>query len=193
MSRRIAVIIGHPDSQSLCHALAAAYIRGAEASGAQVSVLDLASLAFEPSLRYGYRKRTELEPDLLHAQQTLLKADHTVWIFPIWWASMPAVLKGFLDRALLPGFAFRYDDSKPVPVKLLGGRSGRIIATMDSPTWYYRTLLRDAGITVMKKGVLEFCGIRPVGVTRFGSIRGSSDERRAKMLAQAEQLGRAQK
>lgn len=190
MNKKITLIIGHPDSESFCHALAAAYVKGAESSGAQVTVLDLAALQFDPSLRYGYRKRTELEEDLLLAQNALREAEHTVWIYPVWWAMMPAVLKGFLDRVLLPGFAFKYEEGSSIPKKLLGGRSARIITTMDSPSWYYKVLLRNSGVFAMKKGVLEFSGIKPVATTRLGSIRGSSPERLKKMLQHAEQLGR---
>ncbi|SDS88615.1 Putative NADPH-quinone reductase (modulator of drug activity B) [Paenibacillaceae bacterium GAS479] len=193
MTKKIAIIIGHPNAESFCHSLAANYAKGAERSGAQVTILDLAEMHFDPILHNGYNKRTELEEDLLHAQRVLLEADHTVWIYPIWWATMPAVLKGFLDRVLLPGFAFKYTKGKAVPEKLLLGRSARIIATMDSPVWYYRAVLRNSGIYAMKKGVLEFSGIRPVATTRLGSIGSSTPDKLQRMLELAEHLGQQQK
>lgn len=62
---------------------------------------------FNPNLEFGYRKKSELEPDLLDAQAKLKWADHVVWIYPVWWSSVPAIMKGFIDRILLPGFAFK--------------------------------------------------------------------------------------
>jgi Putative NADPH-quinone reductase (modulator of drug activity B) len=64
---------------------------------------------------YGYRKRTELEPDLLQAWDMLQWAEHIVWIYPTWWASPPALLKGFIERLFLPGFTFEYQEKSPFP------------------------------------------------------------------------------
>ncbi len=189
MKKKITVIIGHPDAESFCHALAAAYIRGAEAAGAEVQVLDLASMEFDVNLRHGYRKRMELEPDLLQARELMKSADHLVWVFPVWWAAIPAVLKGFLDRTLLPGYAYQFKEGSSSWEKLLKGRSSRMIVTMDSPTWYYQTILRDAGIHAMKKGTLEFCGISPVRTTRIGGMKDSSPDRLAAWMERIEKLG----
>jgi NAD(P)H dehydrogenase (quinone) len=191
MSKKIGIIIGHPDAQSFCHGLAAAYARGAAASGAQVQLLDLSAMEFEPNLRHGYRRRMELEPDLVRAREVMKESDHLVWLYPVWWSTMPAVLKGFLDRTLLPGYAYQFKDGSSRWEKLLNGRTGRMIVTMDSPSWYYRTILRDAGIYAMKKGTLEFCGISPVRTTRLGGMKGSSPNRLASLLNQAEKLGRS--
>ena len=104
---KILIINGHPDKESFNAALTEAYIKGASAqANTEVEVLYLADLTFDPILRYGYRKRTELEPDLLKAFELLKEADHTVWIYPTWWGGMPALLKGFIDRLFLPGFTF---------------------------------------------------------------------------------------
>src|SRR5690606_22204917 len=104
----IVVIAGHPDAESYCGALARAYAAGAEAGGASVRLIDLSAVTFEPILKFGYRQRTELEPALVEAQQLIKQARQLVFVYPTWWGAMPAILKGFLDRILLPGFAFRY-------------------------------------------------------------------------------------
>jgi putative NADPH-quinone reductase len=61
--------------------------------------INIADLDFNPNLEFGYRKRTELEPDLLEAIEKIKKADHIVWVFPMWWYGYPALMKGFIDRA----------------------------------------------------------------------------------------------
>ena len=103
---KILIINGHPDQESFNFALSKAYISGAKSNNAEVQVINIRELDFNPNLQYGYRKRTELEPDLLDAQEKIKWADHLVWIYPVWWGSLPAIMKGFIDRTFLPGFAF---------------------------------------------------------------------------------------
>ena len=185
----IAIVIGHPYPGSYCNALAHAYAAGARRSGAEVRILDLSRMSFEPNLKHGYHKRTELEPDLLAAQETIRWADHLVFVYPNWWGSMPAVLKGFLDRTLLPGFAFQTRPNSLLVDKLLKGKSARIIVTMDSPGWYYRLVMGNAGHRLMKKAVLNFCGIAPVKVTGIGPVKTAKREWLEKELRKVEVLG----
>ncbi|MCJ8012145.1 NAD(P)H-dependent oxidoreductase [Paenibacillus sp. KQZ6P-2] len=187
--KKIVVIIGHSDTQSYCHALAQAYIRGAEGSGASVRILDLAAMDFSPILQYGYRKRTELEPDLVAAREVILWADHLVWIYPTWWGTMPAIMKGFIDRVFLPGFAFTSAPDTLIAKKLLVGKTARLLVTMDSPSWYYRLVLKRAGHTIMKRGILKFSGINPVRITEVNTVKLLSTEKRKRWLDQAEAMG----
>jgi putative NADPH-quinone reductase len=187
--KKILIINGHPDKESLCAELAKSYQRGAEKAGAECKLVNLADLEFNPILTGGYRKRTGLEPDLLMMQQEILKAEHIVWIYPNWWATFPALLKGFIDRVFLSGFAFKYRENSPMWDKLLSGRSARMIVTMDSPAWYYRIFMGNAGFTAMKKGILEFCGITPVKITSFHMIRSSSEKQLKNWIQQVEKLG----
>ncbi|MEK3911784.1 NAD(P)H-dependent oxidoreductase [Paenibacillus sp. FSL H7-0331] len=189
MKNNIAVIIGHPYPKSYCNALAQAYTKGAVSSGADVRILDLAQISFDPNLKYGYHQRTELEPDLLAAQETLRWADHLVFVYPNWWGTMPAILKGFIDRVFLPGFAFKSKPDSVMVEKLMKGKSARLIVTMDSPLWYYRLFIRRAGHHIMKSVVLQFCGIHPVAITEMGMVKTTSAETREKWLRNVEALG----
>ncbi|MDQ1909957.1 NAD(P)H-dependent oxidoreductase [Paenibacillus sp. GD4] len=189
MKSNILIIMGHPDSQSYCAALSAAYKAGAAGSQADVREIDLSLIRFDPNLKYGYRQRTELEEDLKEAQQLIRWADHLVFIYPTWWGSMPAVLKGFIDRVFLPGFAFKYREHSPLWDKLLSGKSAHLIVTMDTPPWYNRWIYRHAGHQVMKRNILHFCGIKPVRITEIGPVRPSSEELRTKWLDKVRRLG----
>lgn len=190
--KKILVINGHPQKESFCGALAKKYEEGASASGADCFLVNLHELHFNLNLEYGYKKQMELEPDLVKAQSLIQDADHVVFVYPIWWAMMPALLKGFIDRVFLSGFAFKYRSNSPLWDKLLTGKTARIIITMDSPRWYYRFVLKSPGINAMKKGVLEFCGFKPVKVTVFTPLRKSADDTRQKWLHSVELLGRQQ-
>jgi putative NADPH-quinone reductase len=187
--KKILVIDGNPDKESLCAALAESYTAGAEATGNEVSLLHLGELQFSPVLQHGYRKRTDMEPDLEHALQLLLEADHIVMVYPIWWATEPALLKGFIDRIFLPGKVFREKANSPFPEKLLTGKTARLIVTMDAPLWYNRLAYRDAGIVALKNGILKFCGVSPVRVTKFGQVKYSSEAKRKQWIEVVKQLG----
>lgn len=188
MAKRILSVLAHPHEDSLCAALHDVYVGAAKAAGAEVRTLDLKSLDFDLSFG-GYRHGRELEPALQGAQEDILWAEHLVFVYPVWWGAMPALLKGFIDRTFLPGFAFRYREDSPMPARLLDGRSARVVITMDAPVWYYRIANRGAAETVMKKCVLQFSGVKSVAVTRFGAVRESTEARRAIWLDQMRRLG----
>lgn len=190
MGKRILLIQGHPAPDSYCQALASRYASAARAEGHELRELTLAQLVFDPLLHQGYRGEQPLEADLLAAQADILWAEYLVFVYPIWWGSVPALLKGFLDRVLLPGFAFRYHKGKAFPEGLLKGRSADLLVSMDTPPWYFRWFYRQPGIWQMKTTTLEFCGVRPVRVLRCGPLIGSIPVRRERWLAKAEALAR---
>jgi len=187
--KKVLIINGHPDKQSFCFELAMRYKKGADMAGADCKLVNLADLDFNPILTNGYRKRTELEPDLLMIQEEIKKADHLVLVYPTWWATYPALLKGFIDRVFLPGFSFKYRENSPMWDKLLTGKTARMIVTMDSPKWYYALFMKNAGHRSMKKGILEFCGIKPVKITSFSQLKSSTEASRKAWLTQVEKLG----
>ena len=187
--KRILVINGHPRSESLCGALAQAYSEEAKKSGYEVTLLELHRLQFDLSLHVGYKSEQPLEKDLVHAQQLIRAANHLVFVFPSWWASLPALLKGFIDRVFLPGFSFKYRKNSPLPEKLMKGKTGRIIITMDAPGWYYKWFNRAPGLNIVKKGTLEFCGVKPVKYTLMGMVRNAKSERIAGFFATARKIG----
>ena len=107
--KKIFIIDGHPYHEGLASQLSREYARGAKKGGHEVRVAELRNLKFDPILRYGYRKRTALERDLIIQQENIKWCDHLVVTTPIWWMSLPALLKGFIDRTFLPGFAYSYE------------------------------------------------------------------------------------
>jgi putative NADPH-quinone reductase len=150
-------------------------------------------LDFNPNLKFGYQKRTELEPDLLGAWETIKWADHLVWIHPVWWGGLPAVMKGFIDRLFLPGMAFSYRKDSIFWDKHLTGKSARIITTLDQPGWTYRLLFGRPSVNQLRKSTLQFCGINPVKVTYIGIIKTSDEKKRDKWLNKITKLGQTLK
>ena len=148
MPRRILIIVGHPDPnpKRLCRALAEAYAEGAEAAGHRVSRVDLATLDF-PLLRTIDEFEHETIPaNLKGVAEAIGDAEHLVFVFPLWLGTMPAMLKGFLEQIMRPGFAFAYPDtgSSGFVKTLLKGRSARIVVTMGMPAFFYRAVVSQS-------------------------------------------------
>ena len=186
----VLIIYGHPDIESFNFALAEAYAIGAIETEATVRRLVLAKLKFDPNLRYGYRQRVDLEPDLVAAQEDLHWAEHLVWVYPVWWGSVPALMKGFLDRVLLPGFAFTKRPGSPWWDKHFKGKTARLIYTMDQPAWYYRLRYGQPSTRAMREVTLNFIGVQRVRKTAIGPVRLSTNAWRKKWLSHVKALGK---
>ncbi|MDR0823611.1 MAG: NAD(P)H-dependent oxidoreductase [Prevotella sp.] len=187
--KKVLIINGHPDRESFCFGLHERYKKGSLESGNEVKEIILSDMDFNPILTHGYRKRTEWEPDLREAWDKLRWAEHIVWIYPTWWASPPALLKGFIERLFLPGFTFEYQEKSPFPKKLLTGKTSEIISTMDSPVWYYKWIVKDIGGKMIRKNIGAFCGIRNIRTTYLAVIKTSTSRQREKWLNKVEKLG----
>ena len=191
--KKVLIINGHPDQESFNYGISAAYKRGADQAAAEVHEINIRELDFNPNLQFGYRKRTELEPDLLRAQALIRWADHIVWIYPVWWGSVPALMKGFIDRVFLPGFAFKKREGSVWWDKYLTGKTARLICTLDQPPWYYRWVYGSPSHKAMKKLTMRFVGIKKVGITSIGPLRLSKADFRNRWLRKIEKLGRQTK
>lgn len=193
MSKKVLIIDGHPDAKSFNNGLFYAYQNGASKSSVELQSIIIRDLDFNPNLKYGYRKRTELEPDLSEAIEKIKWSDHMVWIHPVWWYSIPALMKGFIDRTFLPGITFQYQNGSALPKKLLKGKTARIISTADSPKWYYDWVMKGPATHHLKRGTLEFCGVKPVKTTYIGPVKDSTDEFRRKWIEKVNRMGEALK
>jgi 1,4-dihydroxy-2-naphthoate octaprenyltransferase len=184
---RVLVIVGHPRRDSLCAALAEAYAAGAREAGTSVEMLHLGDLSFDINYPIGREDDPE-EPDIERARSLVSWADHLVFVYPNWWGTMPALLKGFIDRIFKPGYAFhmhadgRWDG-------LLEGKSAHLINTMDTPGWVYRWVYASPGIKAMKLATLQFCGVKPVRASSFGTVFDSTPARRGAWLTAARAEG----
>ena len=187
--KRILLVLGTSKSGSLCQALSEAYAQGARGEGHVVRHLKLGELSFDPVLHDGYDQSQQLEPDLLEAQRQIHWAEHLVFVYPVWWGGLPALLKGFFDRVFLPGFAFKYRDLSSAWDKLLSGRTADLLVTLDQKPWYFRWLQGAPAHRQMVRATLGACGIKTLRLTEFAPVRPSSEEQRQAWLRAAERLG----
>ncbi len=187
--KKILIIQGNPDKNSFCDALAESYKKGALRTKADVKEIHVREIDFDPFLPFGYKKEIELEQGLIDSQHMIKWADHLVFVYPTWWGTMPALLKGFIDKVFLPGFGFQYRKGSVWWDKLLKGKSARLIVTMDTPPWYFRLFYGRPGHNAMKKSTLEFCGVKPVKISSIGPVKHSKKSKRISWLTQVQKLG----
>ena len=193
MARRIAIIQGHPNPEGnrFGHALSKSYIEGARAGGHEIRIIDIAHLDF-PILRSQDEYNSgPLPASLTEAQQAIGWADHVVVVFPLWLGTMPALLKAFLEQIFRPGFAAVARADGRGFTGLLTGKSARIVVTMGMPAFIYRWYFLAHGVRGMKRGILGFCGIRPIRETFIGSVETCTPARRSQWLTRLHDLGRA--
>ena len=187
---RVLILNAHPDEGSLCDAVAAAYVEGARAAGHDIRYIALRELRFDLVLRGGFHSTRPLEPDIAQQQDSIQWCEHLVIVSPNWWWSAPALLKGYIDRIFLPGFAMRYHARFPYVEPLLRGRSARVLYTQNSPRlagWLFRGDLFWRWISLC---VLKHCGFRPVRRHAMYRAKDSPPEQRARFLASVRELGR---
>ena len=192
--RKIFILHGNPHrGKSLTGALADVYESAAREVGYAVERLNLSEMQFDPILHNGYREIQPLEPDVMRFQQMVRECDHLVLIYPNWWCTMPALLKGLFDRAWLPGFAFNMrkgNDGAPVAGwhKLLKGKTARVIITAGSRPFLIRLVFGDF-TNEIKYGILWFAGFKPK-ITTFGPADHASARTAGRWMKKVQTLGR---
>jgi putative NADPH-quinone reductase len=187
----IVIIEGHPDAGNghFCDALASAYADGARASGHGVRRIVVASRRFA-WLRSKAEWETEPPPEgLAEDQATIRWAEHLVLVYPLWLGAMPALLKGWLEQVLRPGFAFGTASGARWK-KALKGKSARVIVTMGMPAVLYRWYFGAHSLKSLERNILGFVGVDPVRATLIGLVEGSA-RRRRRWLERVTELGRA--
>lgn len=192
MPRHVLVVIGHPDPSPnrLCRALANAYLEGAEQAGHAVRRVDLATLSFPLLRTMDEFERGSVSDSLNEAAESVVWAEHIVFVFPLWLGTMPALLKAFLEQVMRPGVAFAYPEGTVGFDKtLLQGCSARIVVTMGMPSFFYRFWFLGHGVAGMRRNILNFVGIRPVRETLFGLVASANDATRAKWIQRMRKLG----
>jgi NAD(P)H dehydrogenase (quinone) len=185
---RIAVIVGHARKDTFCEALGEAYRRGAEEGGHQTTLFVTSKMTFDPILHEGFARIQPLEPDLQAAHEAITAADHLVLIFPLWLGTLPAILKGFLERVLQPDLV--EPSKKGKFVKIFKGKSARVIMTMGMPGFIYRWYFGAFALRMLKRNILGFVGVSPVRATIHGMVEAASQGKRQSWLGDAEALGR---
>lgn len=163
---RFLVVFANPDPASFGAAILQAAVTGLERGGHDVDVIDLDRSGYEPCLSAeelrGYDTLAAAHPDAEVATHIdlLRNAEGLVFVYPTFWGGMPAIMKGWVDRTLLPGVAFAFDpDSRRIRGRLTHLRHLIGITTYGSPR-SYRWLVGDAGRRLVRRVIRFSCGAR---------------------------------
>jgi len=191
MSRRIAVIQGHPDPAGghFCHALAQAYCAGAQEAGHTVDLITCSALEL-PYIRNAEEWKAPPEDEaVLRMQAVVGAADHLVIIYPLWLGDMPAILKSALEHLSCGGFVMAIDADGHWQQKLKG-KSARVVVTMGMPALVYRLYFLSHSLKSLERNILRFAGMKPVRTTLMGRVEGEGRAaQREAWLAQMRSLG----
>lgn len=189
----ILIVQAQPDPASFSAAIEAEFSKGAKAAGHSVDTINLINDGFSPSFGQSdldrYHGKSPAPDDVRAHQARVDGADALILVFPIYWWSFPAVLKGWIDRVFIGGWAFRFEEGKVVgtmrdiPVYLLGVGGG----SNDGYTrhGYYATF--DTQVTT---GIFKFCGVQRVHTHLLLDVESGAEYREAH-LEMAEELGRS--
>ncbi|GCD20105.1 NAD(P)H-dependent oxidoreductase [Cellulomonas algicola] len=186
---RTTVVVNHPYEGSFCHALAHAAERGARRAGHEAEVLDLDALGFDPVMRRtdlaAWREHRTVDPLVLDLQARIDATDHLVLVHPVWWETAPAVMKGFYDKVLVPGWA--YDDGILGLPRARFGRLRRVTVatTMTTPGPAYRWLFGNTVQKASVRGVWQKMGV-PARWLSHPRVADVSPARRDRWLVRIE-------
>jgi NAD(P)H dehydrogenase (quinone) len=155
------IIYTHPNEKSLNNHLLKNVIESLQVEQQEIKIRDLYKIRFNPVLSLadmeGQRKG-KVETVVQQEQDYISWADHLVFIYPIWWTGMPAIMKGYIDRVFSYGFAYRYDQG--VQKGLLTGKKATIINTHGKSKDEYQSIGMDKALSLTSdKGIFTYCGL----------------------------------
>ena len=189
---KISIILAHPRPGSFNHAIAETAADVLRKSGHTVTVHDLCAERFDPLLPPGEIPRDALLPRTIgqHCDE-ITAADGIVIVHPDWWGMPPAILKGWIDRILRPGIAYRFaetDSGEGIPAGLLKAKAALVFNTSNTPRQREIEVFGDPLERLWKDCILSFCGVPVVHRLMFGVVVTSTDARRKAWLEEVSRL-----
>jgi len=184
---RVLAVLAHPVPESFAAAVHARLVEALTAAGHEVRPLDLNATGFDPVMRADERRAymtpgADHPPDVAEQLAHLRWAEALVLVYPTWWYSLPAMLKGWLDRVFVPGETFTLRkglnpiEGRLTNIRLIGG-----ISTYGSPAWWIRYVVRDPGRKVIMHGLKPLCakGCRAFWLGLYRMDTATAERRRA--------------
>ncbi|WP_062388358.1 NAD(P)H-dependent oxidoreductase [Demequina iriomotensis] len=181
-----------PHQRSFTAAMTAAAERGLARGGHTVDLIDLHADRFDPVMSAddlaAWRTKKVVDPQVANYQRRLLAADHVIFAFPIWWESMPALTKGFLDRVLTKGIVYSEPrKGRPFTHHFAGLKGVTALTVMSTPTWIYRTVFGSPMTKMMFRGTFRKMGVHRLSWVNESDPAGRTLEQRQASLARIEE------
>ncbi|MDD1677147.1 MAG: NAD(P)H-dependent oxidoreductase [Methanomicrobiales archaeon] len=189
---KISVILAHPGKESLNHAIAGAVRAQLAADGHHVVFHDLYAEGFDPLLPSAEIPRDASLPPLVAVHCAEIRdADGIVIIHPNWWGQPPAILKGWVDRVLRPGIAYRFiggDGGEGIPVGLLHATAALVFTTSNTPLEREMAVFGDPLEILWKQCIFSLCGVENFHRRNFSVVVTSTREVRTAWLAEVRMM-----
>jgi len=188
---KVLVVYAHPNPQSFNHAVLESFTQGLRSKGHGVEILDLYAQGFSPLLTAGDLASLQagaVPADIQAEQARVSGAEGLAFIFPLWWSSMPAILKGWIDRVFSLGFAYAFGEEGPLG--LLKHRKVLLITTCGADQAH----LEQSGIQraiqmTTDMGIFAFTGIPEIRHEFFYNVVQTDPGTREQYLKRALALG----
>lgn len=179
----ILIVTAHPSSLGDTHTIANTYAEAKRAKGHVVDIVDLYAKEYAvPFLTFENIRECTTSKVQLKFQEQIQWAHEVVMVHPIWWSSIPAIMKNWVDITLWPGCAYKYSSEGNV-LKLLEHKSAKVFATCGGPSWYYHLPFVMPLRTFWETCVFGFCGIDLVDIKICGNLDKWKGEKRENHLA----------
>ncbi len=192
-AKHIAIIQGHPDPEGnhFCHALAKAYLTGAESSGHNIKLIDIAQIEFPILRTQADYVEGEVPEPIKQVQPIVQSAQHLAIIYPLWLGTMPAYLKAFLEQLFRPSFAAIKTVGEKPWERQVSEKTAHIVVTMGMNEIIYRSYFMADGLKSPEANILAYSGINAIQETLIGSVESIGDAERKQWLDKMELTGRA--
>lgn len=193
---QVLVVLAHPKDGSFNHAIAARACHALRAAGHEPHLLDLYALGVRAAMSTEERLAYEsaqplLDPLLVEHADLIARCTAMVFVYPTWWSAQPAILKGWLERVLVPGVGFRFNDKGKVRPGLTHVRHLIGISTYGSPRLYVKAI-NDNGRRTLLRTIRINTGWRTrTKWLALYSIDTASDAQRDAFLARVDRTMRA--
>lgn len=184
------VVFSHPNPKSFNRAILDAYTAALKERGHDVLIRDLYALGFDPVLSASDLSGVSegrLAPEVREEQEHLRWADVIAFIYPLWWAGMPAIAKGYVDRVFTEGFAYSFGP-KGLERHLTGRKVLTITTLGDTLENYTKRAFIESMNRLMDGIMFDFAGLEVLGHTYFGSVPIVTDGQRKEMLQDVRRL-----
>ena len=188
------IILGHPDSNSLNHAIAHAVRDDLLEVGHNVIFHDLYEERFPPLLSVEEIPESgKIEQAVEVYCNELSSADGIVIVHPNWWGQPPAILKGWVDRVFRPGIAYRFeegDGGEGIPVGLLNAETAVVINTSNTPAAREHSAFGDPLDAIWRRCIFDLCGVTNFHRRMFSVVVTSTMEERLGWIEESKMLCR---
>jgi NAD(P)H dehydrogenase (quinone) len=189
---KISIILAHPDPASFNHAIAYTVEAALKGNGHEVILHDLYEEGFEPILpALEIPEDGQISPKIERYCTEIASTDGIVIVHPNWWGQPPAILKGWIDRVLRPGVAYRFlerDKGEGVPIGLLKARAAIVFNTANTPQERERNVFGDPLQQIWDSCIFDLCGVKEFHREIFTVIVTSTPEQRREWLNRVREI-----